>query len=75
MVSAWLPQGNLPGSYHSGGANFSFADGHCETHRWVVGGPTGTIRPPRQGAVNGSFTASPTTDFDWLKDRTSVLLQ
>jgi len=26
---AW---GNLPGSYHNGGANFSFADGHLEAH-------------------------------------------
>ena len=25
--------GNVPGSYHSGGANFSFADGHMESHR------------------------------------------
>jgi prepilin-type processing-associated H-X9-DG protein len=29
--------GNLPGSYHNGAANLSFADGHVETHRWVLG--------------------------------------
>src|SRR5258706_158875 len=27
---AW---GNVPGSYHNGGCNFSFADGHVEVHR------------------------------------------
>jgi prepilin-type N-terminal cleavage/methylation domain-containing protein/prepilin-type processing-associated H-X9-DG protein len=61
--------GNLPASYHDGAVNLSFADGHTETHRWVV---PDTIRPPVQGGVGGIFDASPTTDFDWLKQRTSV---
>jgi len=64
--------GNLPASYHNGAAGFSFGDGHVETHRWVVGGPNGTIRPAVNGAVGGTFAASPTTDFDWLKERSSV---
>ena len=64
--------GNLPASYHNGATSFSFADGHTETHRWRVTGPGGTIRPPVQGGVGGTFPASPTTDFDWLKERTSV---
>ncbi len=61
--------GNLPGSYHNGGVNLSFGDGHMETHRWVV---ADTIRPPVQGGVGGIIPASPTTDFEWLKQRTSV---
>ena len=61
--------GNLPGSYHNGAVNLSFADGHTESHRWVV---ADTIRPPEQGAAGGGFLANPTTDFDWLKERTSV---
>jgi prepilin-type N-terminal cleavage/methylation domain-containing protein/prepilin-type processing-associated H-X9-DG protein len=61
--------GNLPGSYHTGAANLSFADGHTETHRWVV---SGTIPPPVPGPLGGSIPASPPTDFQWLKDRTSV---
>ena len=61
--------GNLPASYHNGAANLSFADGHTETHRWLVGA---TIRPARQGGVGGSFPANPATDFNWLKERTSV---
>ena len=61
--------GNLPASYHNGAVNLSFADGHAETHRWTV---ADTIRPPVQGGVGGIFNASPTTDFEWLKQRTSV---
>jgi prepilin-type processing-associated H-X9-DG protein len=60
--------GNLPASYHNNAANFSFADGHTETHRWVVGS---TIRLPIQGGVGGAIDASPATDFQWVKDRTS----
>jgi prepilin-type processing-associated H-X9-DG protein len=62
--------GNLPGSYHNNAANLSFADGHTETHRWVA---WSTIRPPIPGGVGGTISASPTTDFEWLKERTSVL--
>jgi prepilin-type processing-associated H-X9-DG protein/prepilin-type N-terminal cleavage/methylation domain-containing protein len=61
--------GNLPASYHNGGANFSFADGHTEAHHWVI---AGTVRPPVQGGVGGILPASPPTDFQWVKDRTSV---
>jgi prepilin-type N-terminal cleavage/methylation domain-containing protein/prepilin-type processing-associated H-X9-DG protein len=63
---AW---GNVPGSYHNGGVNLSFADGHFESHRWQV---PDTVRPARQGAARGGFPANPRTDFDWLKARTSV---
>jgi prepilin-type processing-associated H-X9-DG protein/prepilin-type N-terminal cleavage/methylation domain-containing protein len=59
--------GNLPGSYHDGAANFSFADGHVESHRWVL---ADTRRPP--GAASGTFPAAAPDDFDWLKQRTSV---
>jgi prepilin-type N-terminal cleavage/methylation domain-containing protein/prepilin-type processing-associated H-X9-DG protein len=59
--------GNVPGSYHTGTANFSFADGHLEAHRWQV---PNTIQPVR-GARIAAFPASPPTDFDWLKIRTS----
>jgi prepilin-type processing-associated H-X9-DG protein len=62
--------GNVPGSYHTGAANLSFADGHVESHRWVVGE---TVQPARKEAVRGKrLVASPPTDFDWLKARTTV---
>ena len=60
--------GNLPGSYHNGAVNLSFVDGHRESHRWVV---PDTVRPVLGTQIN-SFRASPPTDFDWLKARTSV---
>jgi prepilin-type N-terminal cleavage/methylation domain-containing protein/prepilin-type processing-associated H-X9-DG protein len=65
---AW---GNVPGSYHNGGVNLAFADGHLEFHRWVV---PATVQPVR-GARMTSFPASPKDDFEWLKQRTSVLKQ
>jgi prepilin-type N-terminal cleavage/methylation domain-containing protein/prepilin-type processing-associated H-X9-DG protein len=65
--------GNLPASYHSGAAALSFADGHLELHRWQVTGTNGTVRPPVRGGAGGVFAAVPTTDWDWLKDRSSFL--
>ena len=63
---AW---GNLPGSYHNGAVNLCFADGHGESHRWVV---PATVQPARKNVVRGTkIPASPATDFDWLKLRTS----
>lgn len=64
--------GNLPGSYHNGAANLAFADGHCESHRWQV---ADTIRPPIPGGVGGVIPVTTTTDFDWLKQHTSVKQQ
>ena len=59
--------GNLPGSYHNNSCNLSFADGHNETHRWQAN----TVKPARPGGAGGISDASPPTDFQWLKDRTS----
>jgi prepilin-type processing-associated H-X9-DG protein len=59
--------GNLPGSYHNGAANLSFADGHLELHRWLV---PATIRAVSRARID-PFPASPTTDFEWLKSHTS----
>jgi prepilin-type N-terminal cleavage/methylation domain-containing protein/prepilin-type processing-associated H-X9-DG protein len=60
--------GNMPGSYHDGGLSLSFADGHIETHHWLV---PGTVRPGVKGGVGGPIPAVPPTDFDWLKQRSS----
>ena len=64
--------GNLPGSAHEGAGNLAFADGHLETHRWQVAGPEGTVRPPVKGGAGGIFAATPTTDWDWVRERTSI---
>jgi len=59
--------GNVPGSYHNNAVNLSFADGHLESHRWQV---PATIQPVH-GTRLQPIPASPPTDFDWLKIRTS----
>jgi len=63
---AW---GNLPGSYHNGAVNLAFADGHQESHRWLV---PDTVRPVLRTRIDKFSTSSP-ADFDWLKARTSRL--
>ena len=65
--------GNLPGSYHSGGANLSYADGHASYHRWTVTGEGGTIQPSVRDAWEGTLKANPLTDYEWLRQRTSLL--
>jgi prepilin-type N-terminal cleavage/methylation domain-containing protein len=65
--------GNLPGSFHNGAATLSYTDGHSEPHRWIVTGPGGTVRPPTRGAVGGSFDVTKRTDYEWLRDHSSVL--
>ena len=59
--------GNLPGSYHKGGANFTFADGHLESHHWLAPGTVRAVMKARFPA----FPAAPATDFDWVKARMS----
>ena len=64
--------GNLPASSHNGAGNLSYTDGHADTHRWVVTGTGGTVRPVTRGGVGGTFDATPRTDFEWLKQHTTV---
>ena len=65
---------DLPASYHNGAANFSFADGHCETHRWRF---ASTRRPARpDGAaplpMASQLPLSEWGDFAWVVQRMSV---
>ena len=72
FMNRWdeIKWGNLPASYHNNGANMSWADGHVERHRWIAD----TVRPPIKGAVNGGYVPSPTSDYLWLRERTSLKL-
>ena len=66
---------DLPAAYHNGSGGISFADGHSEIKKW---------RDPRVfDALNTSFTAnpgpyasspqqSPTTDLNWLWERSTA---
>jgi prepilin-type N-terminal cleavage/methylation domain-containing protein/prepilin-type processing-associated H-X9-DG protein len=64
----WL---DLPASYHHGGANFAFADGHTEYHQWRLG----TSKPPAlpdAAQLPIELPAGERGDFYWVLSRTSV---
>jgi prepilin-type processing-associated H-X9-DG protein len=64
----WL---DLPASYHNGAANFAFADGHSEIHRWLR---PSTIQPARPGGAPLPMDVPPNegADFQWVIERMSV---
>ena len=71
FVDSWddYKWNNLPASYHNGGANLNFADGHTESHLWVL---ADTKLPPVPGAAGGGRVPSQPADWIWLKERASV---
>jgi len=62
---------DLPASYHSGGANLSFADGHLEIHKWLDPSTKPAARPL---AADLPFRVphAQLADFSWLMSRTSI---
>ncbi len=62
---------DLPASYHNGTAEFTFADGHAETHRWVNSATKPPARPDAAGLPR-PVAVGDRADFDWVRDRTSV---
>ena len=76
MADPSQPQQNAildyPGSYHNGGSNLGFADGHAETHIWL----DARTRPPIRGTPLQLGVYSPNNvDVQWLSTRTSALSQ
>ncbi len=66
----------LPASYHNGGANISFADGHAELHHWQDAGTKAPAEP--DGAAAVLFTSLPPAeqdDFNWVIAHMSVIQQ
>lgn len=64
----WL---RLPASYHNGAADFSYADGHAEIHRWEYA----VTKPPPMPDAAALPVAVPfgqSADFDWVVDRMSI---
>jgi prepilin-type N-terminal cleavage/methylation domain-containing protein/prepilin-type processing-associated H-X9-DG protein len=68
--------GDLPGSYHSAGTEFAFADGHVEYKKWQDGyNPatgSGTVQPVRQIADFSSPADPQGRDLIWFNARTSA---
>jgi prepilin-type processing-associated H-X9-DG protein len=57
---------NVPASYHwGGGANFSFADGHAEIHKWR---DSRTIIPVKTTKI-GNLKVAGSRDYEWINDR------
>jgi prepilin-type processing-associated H-X9-DG protein len=59
---------DLPASYHNGGANVSFADGHIEWHKWL----RGSTRQPAQAFALEFPLVSEDPDFAWVMQHTSI---
>jgi prepilin-type N-terminal cleavage/methylation domain-containing protein/prepilin-type processing-associated H-X9-DG protein len=65
---------HVPGNYHGRVSNFSFADGHTESHRWV----SGNFNNPASNADhhdnhgNGYPGTGSRPDLQWLRDHTTV---
>ena len=59
---------DLPASYHNGSGVFSFADGHCEIHKWRV---ASTSLPVRKVAYNG-LSAPGSQDIMWVIQHSSA---
>jgi prepilin-type N-terminal cleavage/methylation domain-containing protein/prepilin-type processing-associated H-X9-DG protein len=62
---------DLPASYHGGGANLSFADGHAEKHVWNFPSTKPSPRPDAAG-LPFQIPEKQLGDFDWLMERTSL---
>ena len=62
---------DLPASYHNNAAAFSYADGHCELHRWKM---AGTKVPARAYATElpATIAAGELADFHWVLEHMSV---
>ena len=62
---------DLPASYHNGGANFTFVDGHVQFHRWRF---ASTMPPARPDAARLPMPvpSSERADLYWVLWQTSV---
>jgi prepilin-type N-terminal cleavage/methylation domain-containing protein/prepilin-type processing-associated H-X9-DG protein len=59
---------NVPASYHgSGGANFSFADGHSEVHKWTDQRTKMPVTYTKQPTPN-PLPSPGNRDYEWIND-------
>ena len=61
--------GNRPGSFHNDSGNFSFADGHVETHKWL---DRRTIQAFSPDYHRHNDPVPGNQDIAWLRLRTTV---
>lgn len=63
---------DLPASYHNGAADFTFADGHSELHKWVGDAIYPVLRKnygTSASAPWGSKAMRFSPDYEWLESR------
>lgn len=63
---------DLPASYHNGGVNLTFTDGHAEQHHWRYASTRKPARPEGAHPLPFAMPAKERGDFEWLMDRTTV---
>jgi prepilin-type N-terminal cleavage/methylation domain-containing protein/prepilin-type processing-associated H-X9-DG protein len=56
---------DAPGTYHSGGCGFAFADGHSESHTWLS-------KSPKKGNRSPVVSTADHNDWLWMRQRTSA---
>ncbi len=62
---------DLPASYHNGGANITYVDGHVEWHGWKFASTKPPARPDAAGLPK-RIPEEERGDFHWLLSQTSV---
>lgn len=67
-VPEWV---HLPASYHHGRGNFTFADGHAESHHWLHP-HTQPPSKPDAAPLPFSIPAAELSDFEWVSDHMSM---
>jgi prepilin-type N-terminal cleavage/methylation domain-containing protein/prepilin-type processing-associated H-X9-DG protein len=65
---------HYPGNYHGLRSNFSFVDGHAETHRWKDSQFNNPTPPPADWHDHTGNQAAPSSknDLAWLKDHATL---
>jgi prepilin-type processing-associated H-X9-DG protein len=68
---------NFPGSLHNNAVSISFADGHSEIHKWIVGSTCQAVEYKTFASTGGAMTSplnqnttiGDNKDYEWLEDR------
>jgi prepilin-type N-terminal cleavage/methylation domain-containing protein/prepilin-type processing-associated H-X9-DG protein len=64
---------HVPGNYHGQGSNFSFLDGHAESHKWIDGRFINPRNIPDYHAVHGGTPGTTSVrDVAWLREHTTI---
>jgi prepilin-type N-terminal cleavage/methylation domain-containing protein/prepilin-type processing-associated H-X9-DG protein len=64
---------HVAGNYHGRVSNFSFADGHTESHRWVDGRFNNPVSNADHHQNHNGFPGTGSKpDLQWLRDHTTV---